>query len=116
MHLCPKTNFMKQELPHERLGTQAPTLAVPHPGNLLNDELKARHVKKIDFAKQLGVAPSELSELLKGRRHVNAKSALKLEKLLEIPAEYWLGSQMYFNLEKARKKLDTEPQHISVAK
>jgi plasmid maintenance system antidote protein VapI len=34
--------------------------------------------------------PGHFSELLHGKRHVGAATALKLEKLLDIPAEYWM--------------------------
>lgn len=38
-----------------------------------------------------------LSELLHGRRYVSAAMALKSEKLLNIPAEYWMRVQVYYD-------------------
>jgi addiction module HigA family antidote len=76
-----------------------------HPGEILADELEARNLKKIDFAKKLGVTPGNLSELLSGKRHVSALTALKLEKLLGISAEYWLRVQMAYDLAIEREKL-----------
>jgi HTH-type transcriptional regulator/antitoxin HigA len=40
---------------------------------------------------------SHFSELLHGKRHVSAAMALKLEKLLDIPAEYWMRVQVYLD-------------------
>lgn len=76
-----------------------------HPGEVLADELEARDLKKMDFAKALGVTPGNLSELLAGKRHVSALTAIKLEKLLDISAEYWLRVQMYYDLAIERAKL-----------
>src|SRR5438045_1243724 len=75
-----------------------------HPGEILADELEARDLKKIDFAKKLGITPGNLSELLSGKRHVSALTAIKLEKLLGISAEYWLRVQMAYDLAVERAK------------
>ena len=75
-----------------------------HPGEILQDELEAREIKKSFFAEQLGMKPGHLSELLHGRRHVSAATAIKLEKLLGISAEYWLRVQVYYDLFVERRK------------
>lgn len=75
-----------------------------HPGDILSNELEAREIKKIVFAEQIGMKPGHLSELLHGKRHVSAATALKLEKLLDIPAEYWMRVQVYYDLFIERNK------------
>jgi len=75
-----------------------------HPGDVLEMELEARGIKKTVFAEQLQIKPSHLSELLVGKRHVSAATALRLEKILGISAEYWLRVQMGFNLQVERLK------------
>jgi addiction module HigA family antidote len=75
-----------------------------HPGEVLNDELLARSIKKSAFAEMLGMKPGHLSDLLHGKRHVSAAVAIKLEKLLEVKAEYWLRIQMYYDLFVEREK------------
>mgnify|MGYP000529445166 FL=1 len=42
------------------------------------------------------------SELIKGKRAVNAEIALLLEQILEIPAEYWMKLQAQYELDHAR--------------
>jgi plasmid maintenance system antidote protein VapI len=44
-----------------------------------------------------------VSELFKGKRHINARLAVKLESVLGISAEYWIGLQSSFDLNKARE-------------
>mgnify|MGYP001604376662 CR=1 FL=1 len=75
-----------------------------HPGDVLSNELEAREIKKTVFAEQIGMKPGHLSELLHGKRHVSAATAIKLEKLLDIPAEYWLRVQVYYDLFVERNK------------
>lgn len=77
---------------------------VLHPGEVLADELEARSIKKTQFAAELGVKLSHFSELLHGKRHVSAAMALRLEKLLDIPAEYWMRVQVYHDLFVERHK------------
>jgi addiction module HigA family antidote len=45
-----------------------------------------------------------LSELLHGRRNMSAATAIKLEKLFDIPAEYWMRVQMHYDLFIERNK------------
>ena len=68
-------------------------------------EIEAREVSKKDFAAQLGLHPSQLSELIKGKRHVSATLALKLEKLWDISADFWMRMQVQYDLAIARQKL-----------
>ena len=75
-----------------------------HPGEVLQMELAARSIKKIEFAELLGMKPGHFSELLHGKRHVSAVTALKLEKLLGISAEYWMRVQVYYDLFIERNK------------
>ena len=75
-----------------------------HPGEVLQDELEARDIKKSFFAEQLGMKASHFSELLHGKRHISAATALKLERLLDVSAEYWMRVQVYYDLFMERKK------------
>lgn len=85
-------------------GKEIETDIALHPGEVLQDELEAREIKKTAFAALLGIKPGHLSELLHGRRHVSAGTALKLEKLLDIPAEYWMRVQVNYDLFMERRR------------
>ena len=76
-----------------------------HPGEVLSNELEARGEVKSAFAMRLGLYPSHFSNLLKGKRDISASIAVKLEKELSIPAEFWLGLQMDYDLQIEREKL-----------
>jgi addiction module HigA family antidote len=74
-----------------------------HPGEMLLEEVEERKLKKIELAMQIGILPGHLSELFKGKRNINARLAVRLEKALNISAEYWLGLQSAYDLSKARE-------------
>ena len=73
-----------------------------HPGELLIDELKARKISQATFAHQIGVKPSYLNEIIKGKRGVNTETALLLEAALGINAKFWINLQNEYNLQKAK--------------
>ena len=76
-----------------------------HPGILIKDELEARpDLKQKDLAKELGVKASFLNEIIKGKRPLTADIAILLEKILEIPADYWMKFQSQYEIDKARIK------------
>ncbi len=89
----------------DKSGTEIISDIVLHPGEILEDELNARGIKKQLFAQELGLSPSHLSDLLHEKRHINALLAIKLEQLLDIPAEYWMRVQAYYDLDCTRRTM-----------
>jgi antitoxin HigA-1 len=77
-----------------------------HPGEILEDELEARELKKSAFAMDNRIYPSHLSDILKGRRNISAAIALKLEKALGIDAAFWMRLQVDYDLATEREKLE----------
>ena len=76
-----------------------------HPGILIKDELDARDdISQKDLAKEMGVKASFLNEIIKGKRPLTADYAIVLEKIFEIPANYWMKFQTQFEIDKARVK------------
>lgn len=73
-----------------------------HPGEVLKDEIEERKLVKIEVAQTLGIQPGHLSELFKGKRNISPVPALKLQVLLNIPAETWLILQNRYDLTELR--------------
>jgi len=84
------------------------TDALLHPGEVLADELSAREITQKDFAQSVNLQPPHLNDLLKGKRHISARIALKIENELGIDAAYWLRLQMNYDLEVAKKEMKLE--------
>lgn len=86
-------------------GKEIETEAILHPGEVLGEELEARGIAQKGFAGLVDMRPPHLNELIKGKRHISALLALKLEKQLGISAAFWLRLQVDYDLKIARKQL-----------
>jgi antitoxin HigA-1 len=83
-----------------------------HPGEVLADEITARNIMQKEFAKRIKLLAPHLNDLLKGKRHVSARIALKIEKELGIEADYWLRLQMAYDLAVAKKAMKKELEKV----
>ena len=68
-----------------------------HPGDILKVELEARNIKRRDFARTTDILPSHLNQLIKGKRDISMKIALKLERALGVPSDFWIRLQNLYN-------------------
>lgn len=75
-----------------------------HPGTVILDEINARNISQKELAHELGVLPTFLNEILKGKRAITADFAILLEKSLGISADYWMKFQSQYDIDKARLK------------
>jgi len=50
------------------------------------------------FATRIGVSSARLSEIVRGKRSVTPDIALRLERVLGMSAEFWLGLQQDWDL------------------
>lgn len=73
-----------------------------HPGTLIKDELDALEIEQRDFAKKIGMKPTMLNEIIKGKRPVTADLAVVLEKALGISADYWMRFQSQYEIDLGR--------------
>ena len=77
-----------------------------HPGEVLAEELEARSIVQKTFATLVNMRPSHFNELLKGKRHISAILAIKLEEQLGIEAGFWMRLQIDYDLKIARKQME----------
>lgn len=87
--------------------------SLAHPGYVLRNALEARGVKQKDFARELGVQPSHLSEFIKGKRRATEAFAAKLESALGIAASQWLDMQSEYDCEAIRAKVRDKENHAA---
>lgn len=81
-----------------------------HPGTILADEMEANEYSQIDLAKLIDIKRSQLNEIIKGKRNLNADLALLLEKALGIDADFWMEAQKNYDLDKARIEAKNKAQ------
>ena len=77
-----------------------------HPGEVLEEEILARGLTRAAFAMDIKMYPSHMSDILKGKRNITEKIALRLEGALGISAEFWMRLQVTYNISKLRNGTD----------
>jgi antitoxin HigA-1 len=60
---------------------------------LLEEFLRPMGVTQSAFAIRLGISFPRLNEIIRGKRAVTPDTALRLERVLGMPADFWLGLQ-----------------------
>jgi antitoxin HigA-1 len=77
-----------------------PTHGPPtHPGEMLQEEfLKPLTMTQTELARQLNVSYPRINELIHGKRGVTPDTALRLEQLFGMEAQFWLNLQLAWDL------------------
>lgn len=79
-----------------------------HPGEVLLEEfLKPMGISQNKLAREIGVSPRRINEICLRKRAISAETAILLSQFFENSARFWLGLQMDYDLEEARKKLNS---------
>lgn len=74
-----------------------------HPGEILSEEfLKPMGLSQNRLALALGVPARRINEIVLGKRGISADTALRLSAYFGNSADFWLGIQMDYDLDKAR--------------
>jgi addiction module HigA family antidote len=76
------------------------------PGEILDEEfLKPMAITQYRLAKDLGVPPRRINEIVKGRRAITADTALRLGRYFRMAPEFWLNLQSHYDLEQEQGRL-----------
>lgn len=80
-----------------------------HPGEVLREDfLKPMGLSQYRLAKALGVPGIRVSEIVNRKRAVTPDTALRLARYLGTSAEFWVGMQATYDLERARDEVGAE--------
>lgn len=82
---------------------RVPTHGAPvHPGEMLLEEfLKPLGMSQVELAARIGVTTQRVNELVKAKRGVTPDTALRLERLFGMEAQFWLNLQLVWDLYRA---------------
>ena len=92
-----------------------------HPGEILKEELDYRGLSQRQLAQTIGVAYSQLNEILNSKRPLTTDIALLLCQALDLEAEPLLKLQMEYNVRTTREnptfiqRLRSIPRVASIA-
>lgn len=80
-----------------------PTHGPPtHPGEMLMEEfLKPLDISQVELAKLICVSYPRVNELIHGKRGMTPDTALRLERLFGMEAQFWLNLQLAWDLYQA---------------
>jgi addiction module HigA family antidote len=74
------------------------------PGEILREEfMEPLGLSGRALAAELGIPANRVTEIIAARRVITAETALLLAERFGTTAEFWLGLQMAFDLEQARR-------------
>ena len=81
----------------------------PHPGEFIQEiYLEPFGITGRQLAFKLGVAPSTINRILKGRSGISSEMALRLSKALGRSPESWLTMQDSYDLWHARQSVNLD--------
>ncbi len=77
-----------------------------HPGEILEEEfLKPMGLSQSRLAKDIGVPPRRINEIVQRKRRVTADTALRLAHYFKMSPQFWLGLQMDYDLDIEEDRL-----------
>jgi addiction module HigA family antidote len=77
-----------------------------HPGEILLEEfLKPMELSQNRLAREIGVPPRRINEIVLGKRSITADTALRLARYFGVSESFWMGLQADYDLEETRQQL-----------
>jgi addiction module HigA family antidote len=84
----------------------AKRLALVNPGEVLLEEfIKPLGISQYQVAKDIGVPPRRINEIVLGKRAVTADTALRLARYFGTSERFWLNLQARHDLETEKGRL-----------
>ena len=83
-----------------------------HPGDiLLEDFMKPLHLSQNRLAREIGVPPRRINEIIHGKRAVTADTAMRFSRFFGTSAQVWLNLQAEYELDCIIYRERTEGKH-----
>lgn len=84
------------------------------PGEVLLEEfLRPMGISQNKIARDIGVPPRRINEIVQGKRAVTADTALRLARYFDMSESFWMGLQADYDLENVRKDLGKRLERIN---
>ena len=87
--------------------TRSPKKLPPiHPGEILNEEfLRPMQITQYRLAQAIGVDARRIHAIVHGQRSITAETALLFSRFFGNSAEFWMGLQSQYDLEREHDRL-----------
>lgn len=84
-----------------------------HPGEVLFEEFIApMGISQNRIARDIGVPPRRINEIVHGKRAITADTAVRLAKYFGVSEQFWMGLQADYDLEEARRGMGRDLNRI----
>lgn len=83
------------------------------PGEILEENLKARNIKKMDLAQRCGLSAKTISQIINGTAPVSPETALCFQRVLGVSANVWNNLEANYRLSLARRNVRKELANFS---
>lgn len=78
-----------------------------HPGEILFEEfLEPMGISQYRLAKDVGVPPRRINEIVLGKRGISADTALRLARYFGMSTGFWMNAQNHYDLEVQKDLLE----------
>lgn len=81
---------------------------VSPPGSTLLDLLEERGMAQNELADRTGLTPKTINQIVKAKAAITPDTALKLERSLGVPADFWLAREQHYQEWLARSRAEDE--------
>ncbi|MBD0332246.1 MAG: HigA family addiction module antidote protein [Chitinophagaceae bacterium] len=72
------------------------------PGDTILETLEHMKMSQAELAERLGKTPSKVNDIISGKEPITVNTALQLEKVLNIAAQFWLNREMIYREKLSR--------------
>lgn len=80
-----------------------------HPGEILLEEfLEPMGISQNLLARETGMSPRRVNEIVLGKRSITGDTAIRLGRLFGIEPEFWMNLQSLYDLEVAEDQFDSK--------
>lgn len=80
---------------------EAAEMLLSPPGDTLAETLEDKHLSQKELAERMGRPLKTINEIIKGKAQITPETALQLERVLDIPASFWIERERNYQLELA---------------
>jgi HTH-type transcriptional regulator/antitoxin HigA len=77
---------------------------VSPPGDTLRDLMEERALSQAELSRRLGRPAQAVNEIIAGKKEITEDTALELERVLQVPAQFWLAREARYREYLARRK------------
>ena len=92
--------------------TYAPEEVSP-PGETLRDLMEERSLSQAELSRRLGRPAQAINEIIAGKKEITEETALELERVLQVPAQFWLAREARYREHLARlRDVERRKDHI----